>query len=207
MIIDSGATVNVLNRKLWEELKLKKIICDSSKRTKSLYAYGSEKPLTVAGCFTANVQFRDKNVLSEFVVTEEKGHPLLGRQTASDLGILKIETTDAINRIEGDELKQSLKGKFPACFNGMGKLNDFQLEIHIDNTMKPVIQPVRRVPFHLREKLEAKLDELENNDIIEKVNEPSNWVSPVVVVPKGHDGSDIKLCVDMRQANAAIIRE
>ena len=89
----------------------------------------------------------------------------------------------------------------------MGKLNDFQLEIHVDNSVKAVIQPVSQVPFHLREKLEAKLDELENNEIIEKVNEPSNWVSPEVVVPKRHDGSDIQLCVDMRQVNAAIIGE
>ena len=34
-----------------------------------------------------------------------------------------------------------------------------------------------------------------------------NWVSPIVVVQKGHDVSDIRLCVDMRQANAAIIRQ
>lgn len=162
---------------------------------------------TVAGCFTTNVQFRDRIVQGEFFVTEEKGQPLLGKQTASELGILKIERTDNINRIEGNELKLKLKEKFPACFNGMGKLKDFQLGIPIDDSVKTVIQPVRRIPFHLREKLEKKLDELEDSDIIEKVNEPSNWVSPVVVVPKGHDGSDIRLCVDMRQANDAIIRE
>ena len=58
----------------------------------------------------------------------------------------------------------------------------------------------------MRDKLAKKLDELEKSDIIEKVNEPSQWVSHVVVVPKGQ-GSDIRLCVDMRQANKAIIRE
>ena len=103
MIIDSGATVNLVDRKLWEEMKLKKIVCDSSKQKKSLFAYGSEKPLTVAGCFTANVQLQDKNVLSEFVVTEEKGQPLLRRQMASVLGILTIERTDVISRVEGND--------------------------------------------------------------------------------------------------------
>ena len=207
VIIDSGATVNIVNRKLWEELKREKINCDSSVKTKNLYAYGSAKPLTVAGCFTTNVQFRDRIVQGECFVAEEKGQPLIGKQTASELGILKIEMTENINRIEGNELKLKLKEKFPACFNGMGKLKDFQLGIPIDDSVKPVIQPVRRVPFHLREKLEKRFDELEDSDIIEEVNEPSNWVSPVVVVPKGHDGSHIRLCVDMRQANAAIIRE
>ena len=62
---------------------------------------------------------------------------------------------------------------------------------------------MRRVPFYLREKnLENKLDELEKFDIIEKVNEPSRWVSPVVAVPK--PGGDRRLYVDMRLANQAV---
>ena len=98
------------------------------------------------------------------------------------------------------------RDKVVTCFKGTGKLKDFQLGIPIDESVKPIIQPVRRVPFHLRDKLGKKLDELEKSDIIEKVNEPSQWVSPVVVVPRGQE-SDIRLCVDMRQANKAIIRE
>lgn len=42
-------------------------------------------------------------------------------------------------------------------------------------------------------------------DIIEPVNHPSSWVSPVVPVLK--EGGDIRLCVDMRSANRAILRE
>ena len=42
-------------------------------------------------------------------------------------------------------------------------------------------------------------------DIIEPVEGPTPWVSPVVVVPKA-DG-EIRLCVDMRRANEAIVGE
>ena len=42
-------------------------------------------------------------------------------------------------------------------------------------------------------------------DIIEKVSGRSSWVSPVLVVPK--PSGDIRLCVDMRQANMAVNRE
>ena len=47
---------------------------------------------------------------------------------------------------------------------------------------------------------------MENNDIIERVpeNQPTPWVSPIVVVPK-KDGN-VRLCVDMRMANEAIKR-
>ena len=42
-------------------------------------------------------------------------------------------------------------------------------------------------------------------DIIEKVNNPSYWISPVVVVPKPN--GEVRLCVGMRQAHCAVERE
>ena len=51
-----------------------------------------------------------------------------------------------------------------------------------------------------------QLDELLKEDIIEEVpSGPTEWVSPLVVVPKP-DG-DIRVCVDMRRAKEAIKRE
>lgn len=43
------------------------------------------------------------------------------------------------------------------------------------------------------------------NDIIESVEGPTLWCSPVVVTPK--KGGEIRLCIDMRRANTAVIRE
>ena len=58
----------------------------------------------------------------------------------------------------------------------------------------------------MREKVDKKLDELLELDIIKEGPEgPSGWVSPLVVVPKG-DG-DVRVCVDMRRASEAIVGE
>ncbi|KAK3788062.1 hypothetical protein RRG08_052302 [Elysia crispata] len=65
---------------------------------------------------------------------------------------------------------------------------------------------MHRIPFSLREKVESKLEELERMDVIEKVESPSQWVSPVIVVPKP-GGKDIRLVVDMRPANQVVMRE
>ena len=50
-----------------------------------------------------------------------------------------------------------------------------------------------------------KLIELEQNDIIEKIEGRMTWVSPLVIVPKRN--SDICVFVDMRIANQVIQRE
>ena len=41
--------------------------------------------------------------------------------------------------------------------------------------------------------------------IVEKVEGPTPWVSPLVIIPKKNGG--VRVCVDMRIANAAIKRE
>ena len=42
-------------------------------------------------------------------------------------------------------------------------------------------------------------------DIVEKVDGPTIWLNPIVVVPKSSE--KIRLCLDMRQPNKAVIRE
>ena len=79
--------------------------------------------------------------------------------------------------------------------------------MHIDESVRPVIQPHRRIPFHLRQKVEKELANMEAMDIIEKVEGPTPWVSPIVVVNKPNDPDNVRICIDMRLANKAIKRE
>ena len=70
--------------------------------------------------------------------------------------------------------------------------------------MKPVAQPLRRIPFNLQDKVERKVQELLDCDIIEEVDGPTPWVNPVVIIPKVN--GNIRLCINMRRANKAIIQ-
>ena len=90
-------------------------------------------------------------------------------------------------------------------FQGIGKFKDYQLKLHVDPSVPPVVQKMTRVPFSVKDKVTAKINELLEKDIIEKVKGPTVWVSPVVVTPK--PSGYIRLCVDMRRANEAIIQE
>lgn len=62
---------------------------------------------------------------------------------------------------------------------------------------------MRRVPFSFKDKVTAKINEPLEHDIIERVKGTTNWVSPIVVMPK--PSGDIRLCVDIRRANEAIV--
>ena len=94
---------------------------------------------------------------------------------------------------------------YKEIFEGVGKLKDYQVKLHMNPDVPPMVQPVRRTPFSLRDKVKEKIEELIAMDIIESVEGPTPWLSPVVVVPKQNDR--IRLCTDMRRANEAIIRE
>ena len=91
-------------------------------------------------------------------------------------------------------------------FQGLGKLKGYQLKLHIDESVQLVAQPVRRIPFSRRAKVSERLEELLKLDVIEKVEGPTSWVNPLVVVAEKQSG-DIRICLGMRQANQAILRE
>ena len=138
---------------------------------------------------------------AEFLVVQGRGVPLLGRKTATQLGVLKI----GVGVAAVSDVASTLKLDYPEVFNGIGKLNSRKITLHIDPDVKPVAQPLRRIPFNLRSKVDDKINELIAHDIIEEVDGPTPWVNPVVIVPKSNS-SDIRLCIDMRRANEAIIR-
>lgn len=72
--------------------------------------------------------------------------------------------------------------------------------------MKPVVQRVCRILFGLCKKVDTKLDERLELNIIEEVMEGlSGWILSLEVVHKS--GCDARVCVDMHQANKAIVRE
>ena len=121
----------------------------------------------------------------EFVVIESEGHALLGRETAIAPGVLKLgpQFNSLQLSTKGECRVPNILDKFPGWIKGIEKLKDFELKIPIDAEVQSVAQPIRRVTYHLRDKLTNKLRGIVELDIIEKISGPSSWVSPVVAVP------------------------
>ena len=102
----------------------------------------------------------------------------------------------------------TLLEEYAEVFEGVGHLKGFEQKLHIDDSVPPVAQTYRRIPFNLRPQLEKWLQESQDNDLIEPVvNKSTEWVSGVVIVPKPKNPDEIRVCGDYRRVNEAIKRE
>ena len=55
----------------------------------------------------------------------------------------------------------------------MGEYKGEPVRIHVDESIKPVAQPHRRIPFHVRKQVEENLRQLGNDSIIERAEGPT----------------------------------
>lgn len=65
--------------------------------------------------------------------------------------------------------------------DGVGRFQ-CKCKIKVKDNMTSVVRPPRRMPLNLKPKLELK--ELECHGLIAKVNQPTDWVSNLVIVDK-----------------------
>ncbi|XP_055615315.1 uncharacterized protein K02A2.6-like [Toxorhynchites rutilus septentrionalis] len=202
VLVDSGCKKNIVDEQSWNYIKANgaKIWNQTKNCDEVFLPYGENaKPLTLLGKFDATVSINDIGKIHEtiatFYVAKGGQQCLLGRVTATDLGVLFIglPSTHGVNAIKTTGVQP-----FP-------KIKGIQVKVPIDEFVQPVCQPPRRPPIALMTKIEDKLNSLLASDIIERVEGSSPWVSPLVTVVK--DNGDLRLCVDMRRANMAIVRE
>ncbi|XP_058456818.1 uncharacterized protein K02A2.6-like [Malaya genurostris] len=192
-IIDSGAYVNVINRNTWKELRKKGCKTSSEKKSKNILRVYGDGSLKVHKVIKADIATKEKTVHHEiYVVDSDRGGNLLSKKSSMELGILEIH---------GKVFNISAKEEPP-----IGKLKGVQVELKINTAVNPVQQPCRRLPIPLQKLVEAKLEDLLRQDIIEPAPLNISWASPLVVTPK-NGGRSVRLCVDMRRANNAIIPE
>ena len=76
-------------------------------------------------------------------IIEGKGQAFLGRETATKLKVLHLSENVVVNVLK----QEFIFDKYKSCFEGLGKLKTFQLDISIDQNVKSVAQSMRRVPF------------------------------------------------------------
>ena len=65
-----------------------------------------------------------------------------------------------------------------------GKMKGVQVKLNINGNVKPITQKKRRIPFHLRDRVDYEIESLEDMVEIEDSEGLAPWVSSMVVVHK-----------------------
>ena len=202
IVIDSGASCNTINTVIAKQLK--EIGTPFNDCRRLIHPYGSS-PIPCHQLVSAPIQVEGREpIQADFLVVPGNSPPLLGKETAERLGVLSIGVKHLSNTPQLESTK--LYAKYPGISDGIGCLKNTQVTLHIDKTVPPVARKHDRTPFHMRTKVAAEIQKLEQEGIIEKVSGPTEWVSRIVTPPKPKSPNEIRLCVDMRDANRAILR-
>ena len=135
---------------------------------RKVFAYASVEPLQLKGKCNLNVCIPQtkKSLRAKFYVTQGEAATLLSREASELLGVLRVGVSvnncDVVKgscaNVPQADRKASLKARFPQVFQGLGKFKGYQLRLRIYETVRPVAQPVRRIPFTRGEKVTQKLD-------------------------------------------------
>ena len=84
-----------------------------------------------------------------------------------------------------------------------GKLEG-ELHLELDESVQPIQLPPRRVPLAVKDELQAELEILSIMEIIAKVDDPTDWISSMVVTTKRN--GKVRLSIDPKALNNALKR-
>ncbi|UYV75652.1 hypothetical protein LAZ67_13000855 [Cordylochernes scorpioides] len=157
--------------------------------------------LKCAGMSTEKLKYGDVDIEEPIYVTYQMRETLLSGNTCVKLKLLvrlnslKAATFSSVN----------VKREFPKHFVGIVKVGE-PYKIKLEKDAQPfAIHTPRRVPIPLMEKLKTRLTELQNMNIVQPVQEATEWCAPTVIASKTN--GDIRLCVDLSKLNIGIERE
>ena len=79
---------------------------------------------------------------------------------------------------------QELLNKHRSFFQGMGKLKGREIKLEIDKSITPIAHRAGRIPLSMKSKVNEKLKEMHEQDIIVKVEGVTPWLSQLIAIPK-----------------------
>ncbi|KAG1649806.1 putative phosphoenolpyruvate synthase [Nymphon striatum] len=160
-----------------------------------------KSPLNVLGKFLGKIT-SEKYVIEENIYVIDQCQPLLSRNACVKLNLVKLN----VDKISAGEEK--FVDEFPQLFSGIGCVKNFNYDIKLRNESKPFCTySPRKVPYALQDKVKKELDRMEKIGVIYSVNEPTDWCSPMVVVPKGPNAESVRICIDYTELNKFVQRE
>ena len=189
--LDTGAKCNIISHRVFKTLSR----VSDKKMTKSRARLTSYSGHHIKTLGTANLTCVCKNVQHnvQFFVTEMDSTAILGVEACQRLGLIERLCSVGVDITE----------EYADSFKGLGCLTG-EYKIKLDPSVPPVVHAPRKVPVALHDCVKEELQRMENDGVIKKQEEPTDWVNSMVIVetPK-----ELRICLDPRDLNKAIKRE
>lgn len=132
-----------------------------------------------------------------FIVFEGDRLPILSYQTSLHINLVRIGA-------DNFDIAALTTDLYPDEFDDkLGELPDTQV-LRLKPDSQSTIMANRRIPLVLT-KLKDELDRLSSLGVITPVNEPTPWVSQIVLAHKKN--GKIRVCLDPHELNKRILRE
>lgn len=192
--LDSGADVCVMSKSSFQEAGFN---LSTLHHSGNILREVSRNILPVLGHFKGKLCHKNKTFITKIYVVDLNCNNLLSRDACIALNLI-IRVDEVVDNHQCDLFK-----KYKCVFEGIGRLPGTHTLL-IDESVPPVVSSSRKIPIKLRPKLQEELHRLEKLNIIKRVDEPTDWVSSIVLVEKP-DGK-LRLCIDPQYLNKAIKR-
>ena len=182
--VDSGADVTILTPEDYDKLVDKHTLEPVSIRINSV---GTS--LQCLGKFVAKIKKGGKVFKINTYVINGARCNLLSRNASRAMGFLHFKLHEA-QEVYGD----------------IGLMQCAPVSIRLHKDAEPYsINCARRISLPLLKQVKAELDRMVKNDVIIPVQEATEWCAPIVPVPKKN--GTVRICVDLKRLNNAVIRE
>ncbi|KAK2714195.1 hypothetical protein QYM36_008678 [Artemia franciscana] len=165
------------------------------KPTKDILTSYSGERLQVLGFVELCICYKEcEKQVHQFHVVNTDHKPILSRKTSQNMNLIKFilnVQSEPAPTMKPETAK--ILEEYGNVFEGVGKLPG-KCKIHLKEGAVPTVQPPKRVPFALQEKLKEELDRFGVIGIIEKTTTPTEWVNSIVVVQKPN--GSLRICLD-----------
>ena len=159
--LDTGAQRNIIPRKVYDLIQQRPKLHEAKAKLTS-YNGGS---IEVQGKCIVRITRPDKPVKSYPIQCFVESPPILGWETCKRLNLIRrvmsVTPTTPDFMLEYDDV-----------FGGIGLLSG-EHHINLDPSVPAVVNPPRRIPFLLKDKVKNELDRMLRLGIISKVEEPT----------------------------------
>ncbi len=193
MQVDTGASLSLISEETYRTLWTTDSAPTLQESNVKLKTY-TGSVIVVKGILEVKVNYKDQNCNLSLVVVKGSGPSLLGRDWLKHIRLDWYQLNSI--RISDDELCENVVLKNVSLFDSkLGHLEQYTARCEVDSTAEPKFYKAQPVAYARRARVEAELDHLQSQGVIEPVAH-SDWATPVVPVVKPN--GSIRLCGDYK---------